>query len=141
MSKDETAKEILEEIADTQSLTLAIEKLELRKEIQEEELSKEFHTLLNSLKPGNILKSTLNEIRESTPLKNNLLKVALGLGVGYFSRKMVVTKSAGVTRRALGAALQYGITHFIARKDDSNGQARLSGGGPIRNWFKKIFSR
>jgi len=44
-----------------------------------------------------------------------------GLPRGYFSRRLLVTKSAGVVKKALGAVLQYGITNFIAKKgDDEN---------------------
>ncbi len=59
-------------------------------------------------------------MQESTPLKHNLLKLAVGLGAGYFSRKMVVGKSAGIVKKALGTALQFGITQFVAKKDPGN---------------------
>lgn len=139
MPEVETLEEILEGITDSKSLRLAIEKLERRKELQEKALNIEFRSLLNSMKPANILKSTLSEIQESTPLKHNLLKVALGLGVGYFSRKMLVTKSSGIAKRALGAALQYGITHFIARKDENGETKQFSLKGLLnKGWVKKI---
>ena len=70
------------------------------------------------LKPTNILKNTLHEVQQSTPLNHNLLKVAIGLGAGYFSRKLIVGNSAGFAKKALGAALQFGITSFVAKKED-----------------------
>jgi hypothetical protein len=86
----------------------------------EEDLKDHFHILLEDLKPKNILKNTIDEVQESTELKHNLFKVALGLGAGYFSRKMVVGKSAGILKKALGTALQYGVTNFVAKKDDED---------------------
>jgi hypothetical protein len=117
MDNEEIAEEKLEAIANTTDLSLAIQRLERRKLILEDELKDDFHNNLQELKPANLLKNTLHEIQESTPLKHNLLKVALGLGAGYFSRKLVIGKSAGIVKKVLGTALQYGITNFIAKKD------------------------
>ena len=116
MSSEDTKEEILESIANTADLNIAIKKLERKKMLMEEDLKDHFHVLLENLKPANILKNTLHEVQESVPLKNNLLKIALGLGAGYFSRKLMVGKSAGIAKKALGAALQFGITQFIAKK-------------------------
>ena len=119
MKNEEIAEEKLEIIANTTDLATAIKRLERRKFIMEEDLKDHFHILLNDLKPTNILKNTLHEVQESTPLKHNLLKIAVGLGAGYFSRKMLIGKSAGIVKKALGTALQYGITNFVAkRKED-----------------------
>lgn len=131
MSNEETAKEKLLEIANTSDLSVAIKRLESLRFLQEEEIKADFRVILNDLKPSNILKNTLHEVQESTPLKHNLLKVAVGLGAGYFSRKMVVGKSAGILKKALGAALQFGVTSFIAKKpeneDDIDPQGKRKG--------------
>lgn len=139
MDQQETAEDKLEKIANTTHLKTAIERLEIRRTVQEGELKEKYHEMLVSLKPGNILRSTLQEVRESTPLKHNLLKVAVGLGAGYFSRKMVVAESAGVVKKALGAALQYGITNFIARKPDNDGDG--SGSASRLGFIKKLFRK
>lgn len=138
MDTSEIADEKLESIANTTDLSTAIEKLERRKSVMEEGLKTDFHDLAQSLKPTNILKNTIQEVQESTPLKNNLLKVALGLGVGYFSRKLVVNKSAGVVKKALGAVLQYGITNFVAKKNDDD--EVQEDGHHKKNIFRRILS-
>src|SRR5665647_168956 len=119
MNNDETAAGTLEKIANTSELDIAIKRLERKKMMMEEDLKDEVHAMLESMKPANILKHTLEEVRESTELKHNLFKVALGLGVGYLSRKLIVGKSAGIVKKVLGTALQYGITQFVVKKDDS----------------------
>ena len=117
---------------------MAIKRLERKKLLLEEDLKDELHTILESIKPANILKHTIHEVQESTELKHNLLKVVLGLGAGYFSRKLVVGKSAGIVKKALGAALQYGITNFVAKK---NGKDEESNFHPKKkNLFKRILS-
>jgi hypothetical protein len=119
-------------------LDTAIKRLERKKLLLEEDLKDEFHKILESLKPTNILKNAIHEVQESTELKHNLFKVALGLGAGYFSRKLVVGKSAGIVKKVLGAALQYGITNFVAKKNgrDENGHSYPK----KKSLFKKILS-
>lgn len=136
MDNEEIAENKLEEIANTRDLATAIKRLERRKAILEEDLKDRFHELAQDLKPKNILKNTIQEVRESTDLKNNLLKVALGLGAGYFSRKLLVNKSAGFVKKALGTALQYGITNFIAKKKDEDSDKFPK----KRNLFRRILS-
>ncbi len=136
MENGETAEEKLESIANTTDLATAIKRLERRKAVLEEDLKDKFHVLTEDLKPKNILKNTIHEFQESTDLKHNLLKVALGLGAGYFSRKLLVNKSAGFIKKALGTAVQYGITNFVAKNDyeDSPGHPKK------KNLFRRILS-
>lgn len=107
-------------ILTTRDLSISIRRLERKRIAMEEDLKDHFHLIIEELKPANILKKTLHEVQESTPLKHNLLKIAVGLGAGYFSRKLVVGKSAGLVKKALGTALQFGITQFIAKKNDGS---------------------
>jgi len=138
MNKDEeSAAEKLEKVANVSDLATAIKRLERRKMIMEEELKDEFHVMLEGLKPANILRNTIHEVQASTELKHNILKVALGLGAGYFSRKLVVGKSAGIVKKFLGTALQYGITNFVAKKNDSDNSEDYP---KKKNLFKRILS-
>ncbi len=140
MNNEETAGEKLEIIANTTDLSTAIKRLERRRNFLGEDLKDHFHIVLEELKPTNILKNTLHEVQESTNLKHNLLKVAVGLGAGYFSRKMIVGKSAGLVKKALGTALQYGITNFIAKKDDSDNEHSLDYPQKKKSLLKRILS-
>ena len=127
----------LEMIANTSDLEVAIKRLERKKALMEEDLKDHMHIILESLKPANILKHTIHEVQESTELRHNLLKVALGLGAGYFSRKLIIGKSAGLVKKALGTALQYGITNFVAKKSDKEDGSYHP---KKRNLFKRILS-
>lgn len=138
MADDEIASAKLEKIASTTELTSAIKRLERQRFLMEEDLKEEFHIILESLKPTNILKHTIHEVQASTELKHNLLKVAVGLGAGYFSRKLVIGKSAGIVKKALGTALQYGITNFVAKRNAGGEKSEHSSGK--KNLFKRILS-
>jgi hypothetical protein len=137
MKTEENAGIKLEIIANTSDLNAAIKRLERKRAIMEEDLKDHVHTILETLKPANILRHTIHEVQESTELKHNLFKVALGLGAGYFSRKLIIGKSAGLVKKALGTALQYGITNFVAKK---NGKEDSSYQPGKKNLFKRILS-
>lgn len=137
MKTEEIAEIKLEVIANTSDLETAIKRLERKRAIMEEDIKDRVHIILETLRPANILRNTIHEVQESTELKHNLFKVALGLGAGYFSRKLIVGKSAGLVKKALGTALQYGITNFVAKKNDKeDGYYRPA----KKNLFKRILS-
>lgn len=141
MNDEDIAKEKLEIVANTTDLDTAIKRLERKSRLMEEDMKEDMHNLLENLKPANILRATLDEVQESTPLKHNLLKIAVGLGAGYFSRKMVIGKSAGFVKKALGTALQYGITQFVASRNNSNDNDHSIEYVPKKkNLLKRIFS-
>lgn len=124
----------------TEDLEVAIKRLERKKNLMEDDLKDHFHLLLEDLKPANILKNTLHEVQESTPLKHNLLKIAVGLGAGYFSRKLVVGKSAGLVKKALGTALQFGITQFVAKKSQTTEENNPEPTSKKKNLLRRILS-
>ena len=137
MDNDEIAADKLIKIANTTELIAAIKRLERKRTLMEENLKDEFHAILENLRPKNIIKNTIHEVQESTELKHNLLKIAVGLGAGYFSKKLIVGKSAGIIKKALGTALQYGITNFVARKHHDKGDDYAP---KKKNLFKRILS-
>lgn len=120
-----------------EELKAKIAELEKQKDIEEAAIKYEFKETYETYKPANILKNTLSEVSASPTFKHNLLNVALGLGAGYLSKKLVVGRSAGLLKRVMGTALQFGVTSLVAKKGTENDpQTRKKG-----NLFKRIFSR
>jgi hypothetical protein len=107
----------------TEDLKDAIAELE-RKNIDDESIIKyEVKEMYETYKPANILKNTLTEVSASPRFRHNLLNIALGLGAGFLSQKLVIGRSAGLLKRVLGTALQFGVTSLIAKRgiQDENG--------------------
>lgn len=120
-----------------EELKAKIAELEKQKDIDEAAIKYEFKETYETYKPANILKNTLSEVSASPTFKHNLLNVALGLGAGYLSKKLVVGRSAGLLKRVIGTALQFGVTSLVAKKgteDDPQTKKRGS-------LLKRIFSR
>lgn len=135
-----TTEEKWDAVLSTKDLGTAIKRLERKRMMMEDDLKNHFHVVLDDLKPANIIKNTLHEVQESTPLKHNLLKIAVGLGAGYFSRKLIVGKSAGLVKKVLGTALQFGITQFVAKKNDGIDENDFGSQPKKKNLLKRILS-
>lgn len=77
-------------------------------------LKEQFMVIYDSLKPINLIKSTLKEITTSPILGDNVLGSIMGLGTGYLSRKIVVGGSANPFRKIFGYLLQMGVANTVA---------------------------
>ena len=126
----------MKKINNAEELKKAIAELERKKKIDEEALKYEFREVRETFKPANIVKNTVSEVAASPKFRNNLLNIAIGLGAGYLSRKAVVGRSAGLMKRTLGTALQFGVTSLIAKRDSADKNAEKKG-----SLLKRIFSR
>lgn len=133
-NEDDIIVDSSNKIANISDLEAAIKRLERKRFLLEEELKDGFHSTVENLKPANILKNAFHEVKESSEVRYNILKAALGLGAGYLSSRLVFGKSAGFLKKALGTALQLGITTLITKKDDSETGKKFG----IKNLLKKI---
>lgn len=130
----------VKKIHTTKDLEEAIKALEIRKENEEELIKLHFHELIEKLKPSNLVKETVAEVSESMDFKKNLFNIALGLGVGYLSKRAVVgQKAAGIGKQLLGTALEFGIANFVARK--SGDMTSANGSSQKGSFLKRLFTR
>jgi len=108
----------MENITCAAELKIAIQTLKFEQEIQGKLLKEEFLITIESLKPVNIIKSTLHDITQSPYLIDNVLGAVTGLVSGYVSKKIAVGTSHNVIRKIAGALLQFGVTNMVAQNSD-----------------------
>lgn len=96
-----------------------IQLLEVEKAFQEQLLKEQIYATYESLKPVNLLRSTLSEVASSPYLIDNLLSTAVGLATGYLSKKIIVGASGNIFRKLLGFVMQLGVTNTVAQHPDS----------------------
>ena len=104
-----------EEINNESSLRAAIVQLESTQALEGKILKEQFHLAYESMKPLNLIKSTLKEVSDSTEIKDSLLNTGVGLAAGYLSKKAFEGVSNGPLRHLLGTALMFGITSTVAK--------------------------
>jgi len=120
----------MENIKSTAELIEAIQVLETEQAGHLYQMREKFGHTVESLRPVNIIGSSLKGMVSSPNLANNILGVAIGLFTGYLSRKAMFAGVANSKyRRILGNVLQYGVASVVAR------------GPKVINSFKQFIAR
>jgi len=99
-------------------LRAAILHLEAEQDEEVRILKEQFNLAYESVKPINLIKSTLTQAVESSEVTNNFISIVTGLTAGYLSKKLFQSVSHSPLRNLLGTALQFGITTVIARNPE-----------------------
>ncbi len=120
------------EINNASDLKASIEYLERKNLMQKNVIIEIYNDTLESLKPMNLLKSSFSKIVRSPGLVENIIDATVGLGAGFLSRKILIGKSAGILKKLLGSAVEFGVAGLITKNS-----------GVIKNiglgLFNKIF--
>jgi len=110
----------MENITSVIELKNAIQRLKVEQAIDEQLLKEQFYITFESLKPINLLRSTIYDITTSPHLTDSILGTATGLLTGYLSRKIVTIGASGnLFRRLLGTVLQLGVTNVVSQNPDT----------------------
>jgi hypothetical protein len=109
----------MQSITSKAQLKFAIQQLEDKRALQSQLLNEEFHVFADSLKPVNLLKSTLNDVITTPNLGGSILSSLVGLITGFFSTRLLVGSSRTVIKNLVGSILQVGVTNLIANNSDS----------------------
>lgn len=109
----------MQKINSSAELHLAIAALELQQTAEAKLLKQQFNLAYESIKPVNLIKSTLKDISASQDLKDNLLNSAVGITVGYVSKKIFEGTSHSPVKRMLGTALMFGVTNAVAKNPET----------------------
>ena len=105
----------MENSIEIEDLTHRIEWLENQKSTDYLTLKDEFDSILNQLKPTNIIKKTLREVSVSTEITDLMLSTSIGLVTGYISKKIIVGKSINPIKQLLGLILQFSVASAVAK--------------------------
>ena len=87
MSEENIPEKKLKKLTGAKDLSTAIEKLEKKKLVMEDDFKDQAHRVFENLNPINLLKNTFQIIKESSSSRFTLFKKALAFGAGYLSKK------------------------------------------------------
>lgn len=82
-------------------------------------LKEEFQDAYESVRPINLLKSTFQQAAASPDLKDNILKVSVGMAAGYLTKMLFVSISKSPIKKIIGTALLVGVTNIIAKNPET----------------------
>ena len=106
-------------INQTEALNKTIAALQAKKEIEFSLLKEQFQITYESLKPINLIKSTLANVASSPELKNNVLNNVIGLTTGYISKKVILGSTRNPIKILLGSLFQFAIANVVSRHTES----------------------
>jgi len=105
----------MDKIASIGELEAAIVVLKAEQELKVQLLRNEFFTIVEGLKPINLIKDTFREGASSLNLFDSILGTVVGVAAGSLTRNVFVGASAGVIRKVMGSAFQLGVTNIVRR--------------------------
>jgi hypothetical protein len=97
----------------------SIRLLEIKQAEEGKILKEQFKLTYESLKPANLIKSTLKELAGTSDLKNNLFEMVISVLTGYLSKTLFVRSKSNIFVKMLGILLQFGVTNVVANNADS----------------------
>lgn len=106
-------------INETDELNKSILLLKLKQEEELVLLKEQFHVTYESLKPINIIKTTLNKVMETPELKSNIVNNVIGAATGYLSKIVLFGASKNPVTRLMGTLLQYAVTNITTKHGDT----------------------
>ena len=115
-------------------LEFAIFQLEIKASEQKKNLLVQLQQTSESLKPVNLIKSSIHDITSGPGLGNKVLNATLGLGAGLISKKLMIGPSTNILKKIAGTAFEVGVAGVVAK----NAQQIKTGAAGL---FKKLFTR
>ena len=105
-------------INNSQELEKMIAELEAKQKMQQQELLKQFHVSLESLRPMNLIKSSLGKIA-SPHLVSSVLKTAGSIGIGLLTNKIggIGLASSGI-KTFMGGVVKQSVTSTLLENID-----------------------
>lgn len=101
---------------ETELLTVRIHELEAKRAREFRALKEQVQQTQESLKPLNLIKSTLKKISYSPEIKNNLWGSAIGIGTGFLSRKLLMGGSHNPIKSIIGTLFQFAIGNIVSKR-------------------------
>ena len=106
-------------ISATDSLKESIRLLETQKTEELQGLKEHFHITFESLRPVNLLRSSIDEMTSLYDLKSDIIDSVLGMLGGYLTQKLVERTTKNPFMRLLGLAMQYGVANLIMKNGEN----------------------
>ncbi len=79
-------------------------------------LKDQYHSTIDSFKPINLLKSSVEDVLTSPGLKISLISGAIGFGTNYLANNVLITNSKNPVKRILSNILKFAVKNFTERR-------------------------
>lgn len=108
----------MKKLSAADNLNASIETLTKQQENDLAMLKLQFNITYESLKPINLIRTTINEAVQSTELKNGLMNNIMSIVVGYLSKKVFVGNTHNPLKAILGSVIQFAVSGLVSSNAD-----------------------
>jgi len=108
----------MRKIITSEDLKMAIQELEWDHKQKSIELRDQFHETYESLKPINVIKSSLKDLKISKEITKDVVNTSIGAATGYLSRVLLSGSTGGPVRKIAGALAYSLITQVLSNNPD-----------------------
>jgi len=109
----------MEETISAEQLRRNIVLLEAQQAEEGKVLKEQFFAAYESVKPINIIKSTIRDVSESQEIKDHLVNTAVGMAAGYATKKIVESLTDSKWGNLLGTVLMFGVTNSVTKNPEA----------------------
>ena len=121
-------------IESKKDLDEAILRLENKRLLLKNDISDQYHSTLEGLKPANLLKQAFSSVTHSSAGMAGISKAIVGLGAGFLTKKLFLGKSSGFIKLLVGNALRIGVAKTAINNTD---RIKAYGAAIYNNLFRK----
>ncbi|MDB5228720.1 MAG: hypothetical protein JWN78_2913 [Bacteroidota bacterium] len=108
----------METITCVNDLESAIQVLENKQQEERHEMKEAFHDTYEKFQPSNLIKNTIKDVIKLPQSNPEIMKVAIGITVGYLVKKLLVRSSLNPFKLLLGNVLEFAIAGYISRNPE-----------------------
>ena len=108
----------MQKISSVTGLKDAIRELEEKQIVSKQLLKEDFHRTLESLRPVNLIRSTIHDAFASRGFFKDIFASIFGHAAGYVSKKVVVGSAKSPVKKLFGSILQSGIASLLTKYGD-----------------------
>ena len=108
----------MQKISNAIELRMAISELKIVQAKQLIELKAEILSAYNELTPFNIFKASLNKVTSIPNWRKTIIDTALGLSVGYISKKILIGNTHNPIKNIVGSLMQLGVTNVVSNNSE-----------------------
>lgn len=101
-------------VNNTATLQTTIDQLQIQCEEKKRIMRLQFVEVVESIKPVNLLRSTVKDIAETPGIAKAAIGTTIAIGAGVLSKKIIVGKSANLFKKIMGGIVEFTVANGIA---------------------------
>lgn len=109
----------MEKLTTYEGLLLKINEMQSKRDYEKLSLQNEFTDFKQSLKPSNLIRGLFRDIKESSDVKNDVLRGVVGLASGFLTNKFLLGSLHGPLKTALSAIIPGLFTSFAIKTPET----------------------